>query len=159
MRTMTLATVTVALVASWLFLLPSPAAWSGPLRDGKWWEIPRISEQLGLTREQTERINEIWTDHQKQLIDTRGEIEKAYLDLENLLGKTTVDTQHAYQVAERLGQLHAKQAEQRLKMTIDTRQVLSVEQFEKLKGMRAAWEKMLREKRVKDPRKGPRIPD
>ena len=159
MRTMTLATVTVALVASCLFLLPSPSAWGGPIRDGKWWEIPPISEQLGLTREQTEKINEIWTDHQKQLIDTRGEIEKAYLDLENLLGKTTVDTQQGYQIAERLGQLHAKQTEQRLKMTIDTRQVLSVEQFEKLKGMRASWEKMLREKRVKDPRKGPRIPD
>ena len=156
---MALATVTVALVASCLFLLPSHAAWSGPIHDGKWWEIPRISEQLGLTHEQTERINEIWTDHQKQLIDTRGEIEKAYLDLENILGKTTVDTQQAYQVAERLGQLHAVRAEQRLKMTIDTRQVLSVEQFEKLKGMRASWEKMLREKRAKDPRKGPHIPD
>jgi Spy/CpxP family protein refolding chaperone len=156
---MTLATVTVVLVASCLFLSPSPSAWSGPIRDGKWWEIPRISEQLGLTQEQTERINEIWTDHQKQLIDARGEIEKAYLDLENLLGKTTVDTQQAYRVAERLGQLHAVQAELRLKMTIDSRQVLSVEQFEKLKGMRTSWEKMLREKRDKDPRKKPRIPD
>ena len=156
---MTLATVTAALVVSCLILSPSPAAWGGHIGDGKWWEIPRISEQLGLTREQTERINEIWTDHQKQLIDTRGEIEKAYLDLENLLGKTTVDTQQAYQIAQKLGQLHAQQAEQRLKMTIDTRQVLSVEQFEKLKGMRASWEKMLREKRAKDPRKGSRIPD
>lgn len=156
---MTLSTVTVALVASCLFLLPSPSAWSGPLGDGKWWEIPRISEQLGLTHEQTERINEIWTEHRKQIIDARGEIEKAYLDLENLLGKTTVDTQQAYQLAERLGQLHAKQAEQRLKMTIDTRQVLSVEQFDKLKGMRAARAKMLREKRAKDPRKGQRIPE
>jgi len=155
----TLATVTAALVVSCLILLPSPSAWSGPIRDGKWWEIPRISEQLGLTHEQTEKINEIWTDHQKQFIDTRGEIEKAYLDLENLLGNATVDTQQAYQIAEKLGQLHAQQAEQRLKMTIDTRQVLSVEQFEKLKGMRASWEKMLREKRAKDPRKGPRIPD
>ena len=156
---MTLATVTVALVTSCLFLLPSPSAWSGPIGDGKWWEIPRITEKLGLTHEQTERINEIWTDHRKHIIDTRGEIEKAFLDLENLLGKTTVDTQQAYQLAERLGQLHAKQAEQRLKMTIDTRQLLSVEQFETLKGMRAAWAKMLREKRGKDPRKGPRIPD
>jgi Spy/CpxP family protein refolding chaperone len=139
-------------------LLPSPSTWSAPLGSGKWWEIPRISEQLGLTHEQTERINEIWTEHRKQLIDTRGETEKAYLDLENLLGKTTVDTQQAYQLAERLGQLHAKQAEQRLKMTIDTRQVLSVEQFEKLKDMRSAWAKILREKRAKEPRKGKPIP-
>ena len=156
---MTLSMVTVALVASCLFLLPSPSAWSGPLGDGKWWEIPRISEQLGLTHEQTERINEIWTEHRKQIIDTRGEIEKAYLDLENLLGKTTVETQQAYQLAERLAQLHAQQAEQRIKMTIDMRQELSVEQFEKLKGMRATWAKMLKEKRAKDPRKGQRIPE
>jgi Spy/CpxP family protein refolding chaperone len=156
---MTLSTVTVALAAVCLFLLPSPSAWSGPLGDGKWWEIPRISEKLGLTHEQTERINQVWTEHRKQLIDTRGEIEKVYLDLENLLGKTTVETQQAYQLAERLGQLHAKQAEQRLKMTIDTRQVLSVEQFEKLKGMRAAWLKMLREKRAKNPRRDQPSPD
>ena len=156
---MTLSTVAVALVASCLFLLPSPSAWSGSLGDGKWWEIPRISEQLGLTHEQTERINEIWTEHRKQIIDTRGEIEKAYLDLENLLGKTTVDTQQAYQLAERLGQLHAKQAEQRLKMTINTRRVLSVEQFDKLKGMRAARAKMLREKRAKNPRRDQPSPD
>ena len=156
---MTLSTVTAVLAALCLFLLPSPSAWSGPLGDGKWWEIPRISKKLGLTREQTERINQIWTEHRKQIIDTRGEIEKAYLDLENVLGKATVETQQAYQLAERLGQLHAKQAEKRLKMTIDTRQILSVEQFEKLKGMRAAWAKMLREKRAKDPRKGPRVPD
>jgi fructosamine-3-kinase len=158
MRKMTLSTVTAALVASCLFLLPSPSAWSGPLGDGKWWEIPRISEQLGLTHEQTERINKIWTEHRKQIIDTRGEIEKAYLDLENILGKTTVETHQAYQIAERIGQLHAKQAEQQLKMTIDTRQVLSVDQFEKLKGMRAAWAKMLREKRAKNPRKGQSVP-
>ncbi len=46
----------------------------------------------------------------------------------------------------RLGQLVAQQTEQRIKMTIDIRQELSVEQFEKLKGLRAELAKGLREK-------------
>lgn len=75
------------------------------------------------------------------------------------MGQPAFDKQGAYQLAERLGQLHRQQAEQRIKMTIDIRQELSAEQFEKLKGMRAAWTKTLREKRIKDPRKRQPTPE
>jgi len=103
----------------------------------------------GTTLDQTEKINKIWIEHRKRIIDTKGEIEKTYLDLESLMDQPTVDKQEAYRLAERLGQLVAQQTEARIKMTIDIRQELSVEQFEKLKGLRAELAKGLREKRLK----------
>ena len=119
------------------------------MAGGKWWLRPAIKDKLQLTLDQTEKINKIWIEHRKRIIDTKGEIEKTYLDLESLMDQPTVDKQEAYRLAERLGQLVAQQTEQRIKMTIDIRQELSVEQFEKLKGLRAELAKGLREKRSK----------
>ncbi|MBA7675957.1 hypothetical protein ES703_84196 [subsurface metagenome] len=116
------------------------------MAGGKWWLRPAIKDKLQLTLDQTEKINKIWIEHRKRIIDTKGEIEKTYLDLESLMDQPTVDKQEAYRLAERLGQLVAQQTEQRIKMTIDIRQELSVEQFEKLKGLRAELAKGLREK-------------
>jgi len=116
------------------------------MAGGKWWLRPAIKDKLQLTLDQTEKINKIWIEHRKRIIDTKGEIEKTYLDLESLMDQPTVDKQEAYRLAERLGQLVAQQTEARIKMTIDIRQELSVEQFEKLKGLRAELAKGLREK-------------
>ncbi len=116
------------------------------MAGGKWWLRPAIKDKLQLTLDQTGKINKIWIEHRKRIIDTKGEIEKTYLDLESLMDQPTVDKQEAYRLAERLGQLVAQQTEQRIKMTIDIRQELSVEQFEKLKGLRAELAKGLREK-------------
>ncbi len=116
------------------------------MAGGKWWLRPAIKDKLQLTLDQTGKINKIWIEHRKRIIDTKGEIEKTYLDLESLMDQPTVDKQEAYRLAERLGQLVAQQTEQRIKMTIDIRQELSVGQFEKLKGLRAELAKGLREK-------------
>ena len=62
------------------------------------------------------------------------------------MDQPTVDKQEAYQSAERLGQLQAQQTEERTKMTTDIRRELSVEQFDKLKGLSAELAKKLREK-------------
>lgn len=97
-------------------------------------------------------------EHKKRLIDIKSDIGKSYLDLENMMSQSMTDKQEAYKLAERLGQLHSQQTENRIKMAIDIRRELSVEQFEKLKGVRAAWSKMLRDKRAKDSKKGQRTP-
>jgi len=146
MKKKTLLMTALAIIGLTTFILPSLWAFDPPMAGGKWWSRPAIKDKLQLTLDQTEKINKIWIEHRKRIIDTRGEIEKAYLDLESLMAQPTVDKQEAYQLAERLGQLHAQQAEHRIKTTIDIRQELSVEQFEKLKGLRAELVKGLREK-------------
>jgi Spy/CpxP family protein refolding chaperone len=136
----------LAIMGLTAFILPSLWAFEPPMAGGKWWYRPAIKDKLELTLDQTEKINKIWIEHRKRIIDTRGEIEKTYLDLANLMDQPTVDKQGAYRLAERLAQLQAQQTEQRIKMTIDIRQELSVEQFDKLKGLRAEFAGRLREK-------------
>jgi len=121
---------------------------------GKWWYRPAVKDKLQLTPDQTNKINKIWMEHRKRIIDIKSDIEKGYLDLENLMGQPALDTQVAYKLAEKLGQLHAKQIEERIRMTIDIRQELSVEQFQKLKGLRRELTERLREKGHRGEKRG-----
>jgi len=112
-----------------------------------------VKDTLQLTPDQIDTINRIWTEHKKRIIDIKSDIGKTYLDLENMMSQPMTDRQEAYKLAERLAQLHSQQTENRIKMAIDIRQELSIEQFEKLKGLRREFARRFREK---GPRAGKR---
>jgi len=128
------------------FFLPQPLAFDTPIGGGKWWYRPAVKDTLQLTLDQINKINKVWIEHRKRIIDIRGDIEKAYLDLESIMGQPMVDTQAAYRLAERLGQLQATRTEERIRMAVEIRQQLSIEQFEKLKGLRREFARRFREK-------------
>jgi len=113
-----------------------------------------VKDTLQLTPDQIDTINKIWMEHKKRLIDIKSDIGKTYLDLENVMSQPMTDRQEAYKLAERLGQLHSQQIEKRIKMAIDIRQELSIEQFEKLKGLRREFAQRLREKGPQRGKKG-----
>lgn len=128
------------------------------MESGKWWYRPGVKDTLQLTPDQIDTINTIWMEHKKRIIDIKGDIGKAYLDLENMMSQPMTDRQEAYKLAERVAQLHSQQTENRIKMAIDIRQELSIEQFEKLKGLRREFAQRLREKAPRAGKKGgPRL--
>ena len=124
------------------------------MEGGKWWYRPGVKDTLQLTPDQIDTINTIWMEHKKRIIDIKGDIGKAYLDLENMMSQPMTDKQGAYKVAERVARLHSQQTENRIKMAIDIRQEISIEQFEKLKGLRREFARRLREKRPRAGKKG-----
>ena len=123
------------------------------MESGKWWYRPGVKNALNLAPDQIDRINTIWMEHKKRIIDIKSDIGKTYLDLENMMSQPMTNRQEAYKLAERLAKLHSRQTENRIKMAIDIRQELSIEQFEKLKGLRREFARRLREK---GPRAGKR---
>lgn len=147
-----------ALIGSISLSLPNLFAFNSPMESGKWWYRPGVKDTLQLTPDQIDTINTIWMEHKKRIIDIKGDIGKAYLDLENMMSQPMTDRQGAYKLAERLAQLHSQQTENRIKMAIDIRQELSIEQFEKLKGLRREFARRLREKGPRTGKKGgPRL--
>jgi len=145
---------TLAIIGVTNFFLPNLLAFKGPSGGGKWWYRPAVKDKLQLTPDQTNKIDKIWMEHRKRFIDIKSDLEKAYLDLENLMGQPVLDRQGAYKLAERLGQLHAKQTEERIRMTVDIRQELSIEQFQKLKGLRRELAERLRKKGLQGEKRG-----
>ena len=141
------------IVIATVLLLSDAFALHAPLIGGKWWQRPAVKEKLELTPDQTSKINTIWMEYKKRIIDLKGNLEKTYLDLENLMDQPEVNKEGAYTLAERIAELQASQAEVRIKMAIDIRGELSVEQFERLKALRREFSKRLREKRLQGDRR------
>jgi len=51
------------------------------LPPGKWWENPRLVNQIGLTDEQQDQIREVVYQHARLMIDLKADVDKAGLDL------------------------------------------------------------------------------
>jgi len=148
----------LAIIGLTNFLLPNLLAFDTPVGGGKWWYRPAVKDTLQLTPDQINKLNKVWIGHTKRIIDIKGDIEKSYLDLEALMGQPMVDTQVAYKLAERIGQLQAKRTEQRIRMAIEIRRELSIEQFEKLKGLRREFARRLREKGLRGEKRRRHLP-
>ena len=136
----------LAIIGLTNFFCPDLLAFDTHLGGGKWWYRPTVKDKLQLTPDQINKINKVWIEHRKRIIDIKGDIEKSYLDLENIMGQPMVDTQEAYKLAERLGQLQARRTEERIRMAIGIRQELSIEQYEALRGLRREFARRFRQK-------------
>ena len=143
----------LALICSAILFLPNLFAFDPPV-GGKWWYRPGVKDKLQLTSDQINKINKIWMEHRKRIIDIKSDIGKTYLDLENIMAQPMADRQGAYKLAERLGHFHSQKTEERIRMAIDIRQELSIEQFEKLKGLRREFTRRHREKGPRAEKRG-----
>jgi Spy/CpxP family protein refolding chaperone len=64
---------------------PIERAFGGTGIQGRWWNNPRIIENLKLTDDQRKAFDQILLDHREKLIDLRANVEKAELQLEPLV--------------------------------------------------------------------------
>ena len=147
MNKKTLLAIVVALLGLSTFALPNLRAFDATMGDGKWWYRPAVKDKLELTNDQARRINRIWIEHRKRIIDLKGDLQKTYLDLEDLMSQPLVERNQAYSLAEKLAQLQAKQTEERIRMAVAIRQELSLDQYEKLKALRRELAKGLKKRR------------
>ena len=141
--------VALVTVLSTCLLVPDLLAFKGSLIGSKWWQLPAVKEKLQLSHDQIRKINTIWIEHRKHIIDIRSDMEKTYIDLENLMGQPMVVWQEADKLAERLGELHSQRAKEQIKMAIDIRQELTIEQFEKLRDIRRECSRRLLDERFR----------
>ena len=125
-----------------------PAAAQVDLPEGKWWKRPRVVQEIGLTDDQSRRIEDVFVKSRPKLIDLKADLEKKQFDLRQALEH---DAERA-DVERKLDSVEAARRElqkTRVLMLLDMRSVLKPEQWERLKQMREE----LRERR-RDGRQG-----
>ncbi|MGA8042447.1 MAG: Spy/CpxP family protein refolding chaperone [Terracidiphilus sp.] len=54
---------------------------------GRWWNNPNMIDQLKLTDDQRKAMDSIFLAHREKLVDLRGNLEKAELDLQPLMSQ------------------------------------------------------------------------
>ncbi len=85
-----------------LLLLVGAGAWAqGPRRDVPWWDTP-LAKNLNLSEDQSRQIKTAVREHRGKLIDMRAAVERAELEIEDMMSTESVDLRKAADATERL---------------------------------------------------------
>ena len=100
---------------------------------GKWWEIPKISESLTINQEEKEKLETMHYENRMLMIDLRGEVQKARLQLEQLMRGDSFNSEAGIQGFKRLQDARNALASERFKYVVEIREMLGTERYQKLK--------------------------
>ncbi len=106
------------------------------LNGGRWWNNPSIVEKLKLTDDQRKGMDQILLDHRKDLVDKRGALEKAELDLEPLMQDDQPNEGKVLAQIDKVAQARAELEKANARFLLAIRARLSPEQWKQLKAER-----------------------
>lgn len=121
-----------------LFLSSGGIAFSQELPPVRWWKEKAIIQLLDLKRDQMDRIEAIFRQNTKIIIDLKAETEKYQFDLGLLLEDEPLDKEKVLAMADRLDVSKTKLSRIMLTILIDVRNVLTLEQWRKFQEVRPA---------------------
>ncbi|MBN2430381.1 MAG: periplasmic heavy metal sensor [Acidobacteria bacterium] len=107
-----------------------------PQLPGKWWKMQRVVQEADLTPQQVERIEAIFLEHRKNLIDLKASLEKAQLDFKALVEKDDIDREAVMAALTEISRFRAEIIKMTVVMQLDINEVLTPEQRATLKRMR-----------------------
>lgn len=108
---------------------------------GRWWERPKVVEQLNLTADQTQRLEAITLDQASTMVDLKGAVEKAEIDVRAASDAEPFNAKRVRGAFGVLLQARTKLETQRFEMLLQTREVLTADQWRNLRDL-------LRERRM-----------
>ena len=116
-----------------LTLLIATATLAADLPPGKWWRRPEIAQNLALTAEQQDKLENVWRAASGDLIDFKGEVEKQNIALRTELDRPALDRAAVQKAAARLNIARGRLFERELMMLVDMRGVLSDTQWSRMR--------------------------
>ncbi len=128
-------------------LVGAPAVLAADMPEGKWWKNPRVTAELGVTREQTDEIEKIFVRSRSKLIDFKADLEKRQLDLETAMDDKAADRAAIEKKVEAVENARAALQKTRVLMILDMKQVLKPEQWERLVQKQHEWREQMQERR------------
>jgi len=122
-----------AILCAAFALLVTGGLYAQPLPHGQWWHRPDFAQNLGLTDEQKTRLDTIFRTSANDLIDLKGEVEKASVVVHGELDQPQISRDALHRAAARLSEAQGKLFDRELMMLVDMRGVLTNEQWSKLR--------------------------
>jgi len=116
---------------------PFEKAFGGQGIHGRWWNNPRIVERLKLSDEQRKSFDEILFQHRETLIDLRGSLAKAELELEPLIRDDQPNETRILAQIDKVAQSRAELEKANARYLLAIRGKLTPEQWKQVQEFRA----------------------
>ncbi len=105
---------------------------------GRWWDNPQLAKDINLQADQKQKMDDIFQQNRLKLIDLHASLQKEEATLEPLIGADAPDETKILAQIDRIAQARAELEKSNARMLLAMRQVLTAEQWTKLKAARAA---------------------
>ena len=100
---------------------------------GKWWKMPQMAGRLNLTDDEKEKLDLMFLEHRRQMIDLRSAKQKERLELEHLLDSASLDSAACMRRFMSVQEAHKAVALERFKFLLSVREMLGLDRFQQLK--------------------------
>lgn len=125
---------------------------------GRWWNDPQLAQQIGLTDQQKQQMDQIFLQHRLKLIDLNANLEKQQVLFRPMIEADQPDETKILAQIDAIAQARAELEKADARMLFDTRKVLTPEQWQKLKALRMEHRDHMRDDR-RGPHRRPMGPD
>jgi periplasmic protein CpxP/Spy len=112
---------------------PAPMRRAFGERFGRWWDNPRLAQQLAITDQQRQKMDDIFQQHRLHLIDLQANLEKQEVILQPLIESDQPDEGKILAQIDSVAQARAELEKANARMLLGIRRVLTQDQWEKLK--------------------------
>jgi Spy/CpxP family protein refolding chaperone len=106
-------------------------------RIGRWWDNPRLSQALSLTDDEKHKMDDIFQQHRLKLIDLNASLQKQETIMQPLVEADQPDETKILAQIDAVAQARAELEKATARMLFDLRQVLTPDQWKKLRTLRA----------------------
>jgi Spy/CpxP family protein refolding chaperone len=105
-------------------------------QHGRWWNDPRLAQQIGLTDQEKQQMDQIFLQHRLKLIDLNANLEKQEVLFRPMIEADQPDETKILAQIDAVAQARADLEKADARMLFDLRKVLTPEQWQKLKAQR-----------------------
>jgi Spy/CpxP family protein refolding chaperone len=100
---------------------------------GRWWTRPEMAQKLGLTADQTKKMDDTLQQFRLKLIDLKASVQKEETIMEPLIGTEQPDEAKIVAQIDKVAQARAELEKTNARMLLGIRRLLTPEQWTKLK--------------------------
>jgi protein CpxP len=108
----------------------------GPM-GGRWWDNPEVAKDLNLGADQKQKMDDIFQQNRVKLIDLHASLQKEEATLDPLISADAPDETKVLAQIDKVAQARAELEKANARMLLAVRQVLTADQWTKLKASRA----------------------
>lgn len=99
---------------------------------GKWWRLPSIQKSLNVTPDEQKKLDQLYTESRKRMIDLKATVEKEKLDLEVIMDSEIFNKSACLKQFQSLANAKTKLGTERFSFITEIRALFGQERYLKL---------------------------
>jgi len=123
-----------------VFVMSPIVALGQEVPAGKWWYNPKIQKNLKLSKNEIERLDTLFANSRRKLINLKSAVEHEQFELDQLLNGKDVNDAAVKKQFQKLETARKNLANERLQFVIGVRNILGPERFQQLKSNYKKWQ-------------------